>query len=103
MTHEMTWALLNWGNLKREIECLLREAEINAIRTNYVKAKIDNTQKNCKCRLCDDGDQSECSKLAWVDLIGSDDQLRTDQEIKMKTCWQIVYEQSRICPRKWDT
>ena len=31
------------GNLKRENEFLLTVAQNNAIRTNYFKAKIDNT------------------------------------------------------------
>ena len=43
---------------------------INAIKINYIRAKINNTQQNCKCRLCGDRDDtvnhiiSECSKLA---------------------------------------
>ena len=42
----------------------------NAIRTNHIKARIDKTQQNSKCRLCGDRDEtinhiiSECSKLA---------------------------------------
>ena len=39
-------------------------------RTNHIKARIDKTQQNSKCRLCGDKDEtvnpiiSECSKLA---------------------------------------
>ena len=42
----------------------------HAIRTNHIKARIDKTQQNSKCRLCGDRDEtinhiiSECSKLA---------------------------------------
>ena len=39
-----TW--LREGNLKRETESLLIVAQNNAIRTNYVKVKIDKTQLN---------------------------------------------------------
>ena len=45
-------------------------AQNSAIRTNYIKAKIDKTQQNSKCRLCGDRDEtinhiiSECSKQA---------------------------------------
>ena len=41
----------------------------SAMRTNHIKARIDKTQENSKCRLCGDGDEtinyiiSECSKL----------------------------------------
>ena len=58
------------GNLKRKIEFLLTAAQNNAIRTDHIKAKIDKTQQNSKCRLWGDGDEminhikSECSKLA---------------------------------------
>ncbi len=42
-----TW--LRRGNLKRETESLLIAAQNNAIRTNYIKAKIDNMQQLIKC------------------------------------------------------
>ena len=44
-------------------------AQNSAIRTNHIKARIDKTQQNSKCRLCSDRDEtinhiiSECSKL----------------------------------------
>ena len=45
-------------------------AQNNAIRTNHIKARIDKTQQNSKCRLWGDRDEtighiiSKCSKLA---------------------------------------
>ena len=57
-------------------------AQNSAIRTNHIKARIDKTQQNSKCRLCGDRDEtinhiiSECSKLvqkeykAGHDLVG---------------------------------
>ena len=53
-----------------ETESLLRAAQNNAIRTNHIKARINKTQQNIKCRLCSDRHEtinyiiSECSKLA---------------------------------------
>ena len=56
-------------------------AQNNAIRTNYVKARIDKTQENSRCRLRGDRDKrinhiiSECSKLSqreyktWHDWV----------------------------------
>ena len=69
ISHEKTWTWLKKGNLKRETESLLIAAQNNAIRTNHVKARIDKTQQNSKCRLCGDKDEtinhiiSEYSKL----------------------------------------
>ena len=54
----------------RETESLLIATQNNAIRTNHIKARIDKTQQNSRCRLCGDRDEtincirSECIKLA---------------------------------------
>ena len=70
ISHEKTWTWLRKGTLERETESLLIAAQDNAIRTNVIKAKIDKTRQNSKCRLCSDRDEtsnhiiSECSKLA---------------------------------------
>ena len=52
------------GNFKREAE-----SQNNAVKTNYIKAKIDNMQQNSKCWLSGDRDEiinyiiRECSQL----------------------------------------
>ena len=77
-----------------ETESLLIVAQNNAIRTNGIKAKLDNTQENSKCRLCRDSNEmsnheiSECSKLALphktgIDLVRKDDPLGIALEIKI--------------------
>ena len=70
MSHQKTWTWLRKGNFKRQTESLQIAAQDNAIRTNHIKARIDKTQQNSKCRLCGERDEtinhiiSECSKLA---------------------------------------
>ena len=70
ISHEKTWMWLREGNFKRETESLLIATQNNAMRTNHIKARIDNTQHKSKYRLCGDRDDtmnhiiSECSKLA---------------------------------------
>ena len=57
-------------NNDNNTESLLIAAQDNAIRTNRIKASIDKTQQNSKCRLCSDKDEISnhiiigCSKLA---------------------------------------
>ena len=60
-----TW--LRGENLKRETECFLITAQNNAIKTNYIKVKVNDTQKNSKCTLCGDREEMvnhmcECKK-----------------------------------------
>ena len=70
ISHDKTWTWLRKGNFKRETESLLIAAQDSAIRINHIKARIDKTQQNSKCRLRGDRDEtinhiiSECSKLA---------------------------------------
>ena len=79
ISHQKTWTWLRKGNLKRETESLLIAAQDNAIRTNHIKARIDKTQQNSKCRLCGDSDEtinhiiSECSKLAQKEYKSRND------------------------------
>ena len=69
ISRQKTWTWLRKGNLMKETECLQIAAQDNAIRTNHIKASIDKTQQNSKCRLYSDRDEminhiiSECSKL----------------------------------------
>ena len=82
ISHEKAWTGLRKVNFKRKTESLLIAAQNNAIRTNHIKARIDQTQQNSKCRLCRDRDEtinhiiSECSNLAQKenktrhDLVG---------------------------------
>ena len=58
------------GHLRKEAESLLIVAQNNAIRTSQIKARIDETQQNSRCRLYGDRDEtinyilSKCGKLA---------------------------------------
>ena len=82
VSHEKTGTLLRKGNLVRETESQLIASLNTAIRTNCIKARIDKTQQNGRCRLCGDRDETvnniinECSKLAqkeyktWHDWVG---------------------------------
>ena len=43
---KMTWTWLRIGNIKRKMESHLIATQNNAIIMIYIKAKIDNTEKN---------------------------------------------------------
>ena len=64
------WMWLKGTGIKRETESLIIAAQEQAMRTNVIKAKIDNTQEESKCRMCGMADEtvnhilSECNRLA---------------------------------------
>ena len=79
ISHNKTWTWLRKGNFKRETESLLIAAQDNAVRTNHIKARIDKTQQNSKCKLCGDRDETINHIIAEnlrrrnirLDMIGS--------------------------------
>ena len=73
----------------------------NAIRTNHIKARIDKTQENSKCRLCGDKDEtinhiiSECSKLAQKEY-------KTIQDLVGKVIlWEMCKKSKFDYTNKW--
>ncbi len=46
------WQWLSGTGIKRETESLIMAAQEQATRTNVIKARIDRTQEENKCRIC---------------------------------------------------
>ena len=65
-----SWGWLQDGELKKETEGLIMAAQTQSLRTNTIKANIDKTQGDSKCRMCKQKEEtvshivSECPKLA---------------------------------------
>ena len=76
-------------------------AENSAIRTNHIKAIIDKTQQNSKCRLWRDRDEtinhiiSECSKLAQKEYKARHNWVGT--MIHWEMCRKFQFDH----PNKW--
>ena len=95
---------LRKGNFKKETDSLLITAQVNAIRTNHIKARTYKRLQNSKCRLCSDRDETinhiirGCSKLPQkehktrLDWVG--------KLIHWDICKQMVCAQPSNCPRK---
>ena len=70
ISHDKTWTWRRKGNFKRETESLYNGSTKQNHKNHHIKARIDKTLQNSKCRLCSDRDEtinhiiSECNKLA---------------------------------------
>ena len=53
-----SWRWLKEGNIKRETESLIFAANDQALRTNQIKAKIDQSQADDKCRMCGNANET---------------------------------------------
>ena len=93
ISHKKTWMWLRKRNLKRKTESRLITAQNNTIKTNHIKARIDKTQQNSRCRLCGERDEiinhiiSEYSKFA-------------QNEYKTRLDWVVKVIHRELC-KKW--
>lgn len=96
-----TWAWLTLGELKKETESLIIAAQDQALRTNAIKARIDKTSDNSKCRLCKEKDEtvdhlvSSCSKIAQTDY-----KERHDKVAKMLH-WNLCKKYNLPAAEQW--
>ena len=88
ISHEKTGPWLRKGNFLRETESLLIAAQNNAIRTNNIKARIDKTQQNSKCRLCGDRDET-------INHIISERSTFAQKEYKTRHDWSTKWSTGR--------
>ena len=69
----VSWNRIRTGELKKETEGLIFAAQDQALRTNAIKAKIENQNVSSKCRMCGSHDETvqhilcSCPKLAQTE------------------------------------
>ena len=101
LADEQQWLWVKDGTLKRETESLIMAAQEQAIRTNLIKAKIDKTQQESKCRICGQSDESvshilsECSKMAQKEYK------RRHDWVGKKVHWEVSKQCGFVVKEKW--
>ena len=76
-------------------------AQNSELRTNHIKARIDKTQQNSKCRLCGERDEtinhivSKCSKSAQKEYKARHDWV--DKGIHWEMCKKFKFDHTN----KW--
>lgn len=80
---------------------MITVAQDQALRTNAVKAKIDKTRVDSKCRMCLNADETvghvvcECSKLAQRDYKARHD------SVAKAVHWNLCKKFDLECKEKW--
>ena len=70
--HQKTWMWLRKVNFNIETESFRIAAQNITIKVNHIKARIDKTQQNSKCRLCDDIDEKNQSHHKRMEQISTE-------------------------------
>ena len=98
---DKSWEWLEKGHLKRHIEGLIIAAQSQSIKTNAIKATIEKSQEDSRCRLCKRTYEtvnhllSECPKLAQ-----SEDK-RLHDNVAKGIHWDICKQLGMECGDKW--
>jgi hypothetical protein len=98
---EDTWRWLKKSGIKAKTEGLLTAAQEQALPTNHNKCYITKTQRNSKCRICQERDEttnhilSECEMLAGRNYKWRHD--RVCKLIHYETCQKYGLQ----CASKW--
>ena len=98
ISHDKTRTWLKKGDFVSETESLLMAVQKSAIWTNHIKARIDKTQQNSKCRPCGDRDEtfnhiiSECCKLAQKEYKARHDWV--GKVIHWERCEKFKFDQT---------
>ena len=98
---DKSWEWLEKGHLKRHTEGLIMAAQSQSVRTNAIKAKIEKSQEDSRCRLCKKADEtvnhllSECPKLAQSEYK------RRHDNVAKGIHWDICKQLRMECGDKW--
>ena len=77
------------GVQKRETESLIMAAQEQAIRTNAIKAKIDQTQAESKCRLCGKVDNTVINIVCKYPILAQREYKRRYDCLGRKVHWEV--------------
>ena len=97
----VSWNWIRTGELKKETEGLIFAAQDQALRTNAVKARIENENVSSKCRMCGSDDETvqhilcSCSKLAQTEYKKRHD------VVGRVVHWELCKEYGVECSDKW--
>ena len=96
-----SWMWLEKGHLKKHTEELIMAAQSQSIRTKAIKAKIDKSEEDPRCRMCKAKDEtvnhllSDCPKLAQTKYK------RRHDEVAKAVHWDLCSQYGIKCEDKW--
>ena len=98
-----SWHWLKYQDLKKETESLIIAAQDQAIRTNYIKHRVDKSTTSPLCRLCRSSSETidhilnGCPKLAQTEYKMRHDKVAA--AIHWSLCNRFGFQTSKTC--KW--
>ena len=98
---EETWSWLHQQDLKKETEGLIIAAQDQALRTNYIKFRIDKTATSPMCRLCHNKSETIDHVLSGCPKLSQSEYKRRHDNVAAAIHWCMCRKYQIECKDKW--
>ena len=95
------WNWLKDGSMKRQTEALIVAAQDQSLRTNAVKAKIDKSQSDSKCRCCKQTDETVTHIVSQCSALAQKKYKRRHDGLGKRIHWEICRKYGMKVAEKW--
>lgn len=96
-----SWTWLVKGQLKKETEGLIMAAQTQSLRTNVIKAKIDKSQDNAKCRLCKSKEETVNHIVSGCQNLAQKEYKRRHDTVAKALHWDILRQKGFPHEPQW--
>ena len=97
----VSWNWIRTGELKKETEGLIFAAQDQALRTNAIKARIENQNVSSKCRVCGSHDETVQHILCSCPKLAQTEYKKRHDVVGRVIHWELCKEYGVDCSDKW--
>ena len=96
-----SWTWLQKGELKKETEGMIMAAQSQSLRTNAIKARIDKSREDAKCRMCSEKDETIHHIVSGCSNLAQKEYKRRHDCVARALHWDILRQRGFEMSDKW--
>ena len=87
--------------MKKGTEAIIKAAQNQALRTNWIKHRTDKQDMSLKCRICQTEDESAMHLASSCEGLAKQQYKVRHDAVKRSVYWEICRKYGIECSRKW--
>ena len=96
-----SWTWLQRGELKKETEGMIMAAQSQSLRTNAIKARIDKSREDAKCRMCNEKEETIHHIVSGCSNLAQKEYKRRHDCVARALHWDILRQRGFKISDKW--
>ena len=96
-----SWTWLQRGELKKETEGMIMAAQSQSLRTNAIKARIDKSREDAKCRMCNEKEETIHHIVSGCSNLAQKEYKRRHDCVARALHWDILRQRGFEVSDKW--